>query len=136
MVALVQLGKVGGDEWLAEAASGLDEAVGVVQSFAGRGSGVENLADTNVQMLYMSLNLIKLVRAQPGCEAKIRGAASALGFCLDYSLDVAPDMGRTTGAEATTICASGSLFSRLLRLPMQQLACAWSRKCSTHSLSA
>ena len=81
MVTIAQLCRFG-DEWLAAAVScgAFDEAVGVVQRFAGRGSDVENLADTNVQFLYFSLNLIKFVRAQPGCEAKIRGAASALGF--------------------------------------------------------
>ena len=80
------------------------------EAFAAR--GVEHFGDTDIHALYHSLQIINLARAHPDCEAKIRSAATALGFCLDNSLDVCPEMGRTTGAVATTICAS-----ELLRLP-------------------
>ena len=54
--------------------------------------------DTNVVALYYALGLIRNARAHRGCEAKIRGAASALAFCLAHSLDFAEAMGWTTGA--------------------------------------
>jgi hypothetical protein len=54
--------------------------------------------------VYFLLSLISKGSGQPGCEAKIRGLAKALGFCLENSLDMHSDMGMTSGAVAAQLC--------------------------------
>eukprot|EP01046_Picozoa_sp_COSAG06_P001050 COSAG06_NODE_31_length_31488_cov_60.882793_35_plen_433_part_00 len=73
-------------------------------------AGVTGLRDTNHEVLYKALNFITSCGHQPGCEAKIRGVGSALGFCLENSLDVMEEVGRTTGAAAAKLCCS--IFGR------------------------
>ena len=86
-------------------ASGLfDIMVEIVVAFAD--AGLDGLRDTNNSMLTLALGLLAKCGAQPGCEAKIRGAATALGFCLENSLDCMEEMGLTTGAYAARVCCS------------------------------
>eukprot|EP01046_Picozoa_sp_COSAG06_P003154 COSAG06_NODE_119_length_23111_cov_51.658613_22_plen_387_part_00 len=73
-------------------------------------AGAEGLHDTNRQVLYSALNVLTYCGHQPGCEAKIRGVGSALGFCLENSLNVMEEVGRTTGAAAAKLCCS--IFGR------------------------
>jgi len=69
-------------------------------------AGVEGLEDTDHYMLILSLGFLPKTAGQPGCEAKIRGAASALAFSLEHSLDVVEELGWTTGAMAARVCCS------------------------------
>lgn len=81
--------------------SGLfDYAISVIETL---GTRTLKTQDTNIQVVYFSLQMLNLTRSYPGCEAKLRHAAGALSFCLDNSMDVCPEMGRTTGGEATQI---------------------------------
>ena len=82
-----------------------DELISAIKAYAAQQRKDLAFADTNIQFLYMALQLINYGRGQPGCETKIRGATKALSFCLDNSFDVCAEMGRTTGGAATTICA-------------------------------
>ena len=85
--------------------SGLfDFYLDVVVAFAA--AGVEGLQDTDHSMLLMSLVYMPRIAGQPGCEAKIRGAASALAFSLEHSLDTLEELGYTTGAVAARVCCS------------------------------
>jgi hypothetical protein len=103
------LAKMDAEEQAVLATSGMfNEAMNGIDAFAARGT--EGLADANHQLVYMSLQIIMYARDQPGCEARIRAAAAALAFCLDYSLDVCPEMGRTTGGEAALLCCG--IFGR------------------------
>jgi hypothetical protein len=67
-------------------------------------AGVDGLQDTHHGALYMAMSLVRTCRAQPGCEAKIRGAADALAFCLMNDLDYMVELGNTTAAAAASIC--------------------------------
>ena len=67
-------------------------------------AGVDGLQDTHHGALYMAMSLVRTCRAQPGCEAKIRGAADALAFCLMNDLDYLVELGNTTAAAAASIC--------------------------------
>jgi hypothetical protein len=69
-------------------------------------AGVEGLQDTDHSMLQVSLSFLPKTAGQPGCEAKIRGAASALAFSLEHSLDCVEELGWTTGAMAARVCCS------------------------------
>jgi hypothetical protein len=90
-------------------ASGVfDSCVEMVAAVAA--AGVDGLDDTNHAVLIMALSFLPRCRTHPGCEAKIRGAAGALAFCLEHSLDQLVELGYTTGAiAARAIC---SVFSR------------------------
>jgi hypothetical protein len=66
-------------------------------------AGVEGLEDVNYCVLGFALGVVLSCVHQPGCEAKIRSIASALGFCLENSLDIMTSMGRTTGGNAALI---------------------------------
>eukprot|EP01052_Picozoa_sp_SAG31_P001966 SAG31_NODE_66_length_28567_cov_30.222698_7_plen_413_part_00 len=90
-------------------ASGLfDICVKVVAAFAA--AGVESLRDTDHIAVFGALTLLVTVTrsvtvgTRPGCEAKIRGIAGALAFCLENSLDVVEVMGFTTGSSAAVLC--------------------------------
>jgi hypothetical protein len=86
-------------------ASGLfDICLEAVVAFAA--AGVEALGDTDHVAVFCSLAIVGSVRAQPGCEAKIRGAASALAFCLENSLNQIEEMGLTTGSVAAMLCCN------------------------------
>ena len=86
-------------------ASGLfDICVEIVVAFAA--AGLDGLRDTNHGILVMALVLLAKFGTQPGCEAKIRGAATALGFCLESSLDMMEEIGFTVGACAARVCCS------------------------------
>jgi hypothetical protein len=67
-------------------------------------AGVDGLQDTHHYALYSALSMLRICRAQPGCEDKIRSAAAALAFCLMNDLDCLADIGYTTGATAAQIC--------------------------------
>ena len=69
-------------------------------------AGVEGLQDTDHGMLLALLGYLAKLAGQPGCEAKIRGVASALAFSLEHSVDVMEELGWTTGAMAARVCCS------------------------------
>ena len=73
-------------------------------------AGLEGLRDTNHSTLALALCLLTACSTQPGCEAKIRGAATAIAFCLENSLDYMEELGGTTGAFAARLCCS--IFGR------------------------
>eukprot|EP01046_Picozoa_sp_COSAG06_P021076 COSAG06_NODE_1567_length_9085_cov_3.404073_10_plen_384_part_00 len=67
-------------------------------------AGVDGLQDTHHSGLYIALTVIRICRAQPRCEDKIRSASDALAFCLMNDLDFIAEMGVTTSAVAAQIC--------------------------------
>jgi hypothetical protein len=69
-------------------------------------AGVEGLQDTDHCMSLVPLGFLPKMAGQPGCEAKIRGVASALAFSLEHSLDLLEELGWTTGAYAARVCCS------------------------------
>jgi hypothetical protein len=69
-------------------------------------AGVEGLQDTHHCMLATFLAFLAKMPGQPGCEDKIRSAASALAFCLAHSLDQAQELGSTSGGMAARVCCS------------------------------
>ena len=84
-------------------ASGLfDICIEGVVAFAAAGD--EGLHDTDHGALAYVLGWLSKMGSQPGSEAKIRGAASALAFCLENSLDCMEEIGSTTGAHAAKVC--------------------------------
>jgi hypothetical protein len=86
-------------------ASGLfDLGVEIVVAFAA--AGVDGLRDTDHLVVLFALGLLNIGGSQPGCETKIRGAAGALAFCLENSLELAEAIGMTTGAFAAKLCCS------------------------------
>jgi hypothetical protein len=86
-------------------ASGLfDISIDAVREFEAR--GVAGVEDTDYFGIYRALDVIKTCMDQPGCEAKVRGVASGLAFCLDHNLESAGDMGLSSGANAAMVCAS------------------------------
>ena len=96
-------------------ASGLfEECVSAVVAFAA--AGAEGLHDTNHMSLSMSLGIPRNCHQQPGCEARIRSLAPALGFCLENDLDYMEQLGITTASYAAQICES--LRSRAALLPL------------------
>jgi hypothetical protein len=71
-------------------------------------AGVDGLQDTHHGALYYALSMLRICRAQPGCEGRIRSASNALAFCLMNDLDLVVDLGVTTGAVAAQICENPS----------------------------
>ena len=67
-------------------------------------AGVDGLQDTHYYALYFALSVIRICRAQPECEDRIRSTADALAFCLVNGLDCIVDLGITTAAVAAQIC--------------------------------
>lgn len=55
---------------------------------------------------YFSLKMLAISRNQPGCEAKIRGIASALAFCLENSVDAVEEIGNVSGSAAAAVLCS------------------------------
>ena len=55
---------------------------------------------------YYALGILSFCRAQRGCEAKIRGIAKPLAFCMQHSLDIVEELGNTTAASAAKVCCS------------------------------
>lgn len=78
-----------------------DECVATVAAFEQR--GVEHVHKTYSQVLTVALRTLEQSTKAPGCEAKIRGVASALAFAQDNSLDYTAGLGTTTGATATAL---------------------------------
>jgi hypothetical protein len=96
-------GEVSRPDLAACIASGLfDVCLEAIRAVAA--AGVDGLQDTHHGALYYALSVIRICRAQPGCEGRIRSAAAALGFCLMNDLDFVADLGVTTGACAAQIC--------------------------------
>ena len=84
-------------------ASGLfDMCVETVRAFAA--AGVAGLEDTNHGVVWAALGFLSKCRFEPGCEGKIRGAAVALAFCLENSLDFVEEAGQTTGTYSVEQC--------------------------------
>ena len=81
-----------------------DLCVEVVVAFAA--AGLEGLRDTNHSMLCVALSLLARFGTQPGCESKIRSAATAIAFCLENSLDFMEKLSVTTGSMAAKVCCS------------------------------
>ena len=81
----------------------IDECIATLVAFEQR--GVEHLPNSSSRVVYNALGPLgrcTLCKA-PGCEAKIRGVASALAFAQDNSLDYFAGIGYTTGASATSL---------------------------------
>jgi hypothetical protein len=88
----------------AVAPSGIfDLCIEGVVAFASR--GVEGLPGTCHITLGLCIGLLTKTMRLPGCEAKIRGVAKPLAFCLENSLDAVSEMGSCTGSSATKLCA-------------------------------
>jgi hypothetical protein len=87
-------------------ASGLlDICAEMVQAFAS--AGMTGIQDTNRCCLVAILGFLAKNGSQdPCCEAKIRGLAAALAFCLENSLDHIQELGYTTGSMAARVCCS------------------------------
>jgi hypothetical protein len=87
---------------LARASSGyFDECVAMLTAFEQH--GVEHVQDTNASGLYNAISVIGKCTKVPGCEVKLRGVASALGFAQGHSLAFASETGTTSGGAATQI---------------------------------
>jgi hypothetical protein len=86
--------------------SGLFEFFGLDGIVAFAAAGVEGLRDTDHSAILFALNLLAKLASQPGCEAKVRGAASALAFSMVHSLDFMQELGYTSGAMTTRLCCS------------------------------
>eukprot|EP01046_Picozoa_sp_COSAG06_P039594 COSAG06_NODE_4700_length_4026_cov_2.671505_5_plen_398_part_00 len=86
-------------------------------------AGVDGLQDTHHGTLYFAMSVVRICRAQPGCEDKIRRASDALAFCLMNNLDYCADMGVTTGALAAQICENprAAARSRAVKLTLNTL---------------
>jgi hypothetical protein len=114
-------GEVSRPDLTACVASGLfDLCMEAITAFAA--SGVDGLQDTHHGALYiMALSMVRVCRAQPGCEGKIRSVADALGFCLMNDLEVALAMGNTTTSLAAQICKNPRAALSGLRLAVHTL---------------
>ena len=86
-----------------------DEFLGAVTAF--RQAGEPGLTDTNHLTLCMSLASLAICAGEPQLHAKLHGAAMALDYCLDHSLDNVKELGTTSGAHAAELCAR--LFGRM-----------------------
>ncbi len=78
--------------------------VEIVVAVASASAG--DLQDISSLALFMALSWLPKCSSLVGCEAKIRGAATALAFCLENSLDVLAELGMTTAAYAARVCCS------------------------------
>ena len=81
-----------------------DFCVEMVEAVAS--AGVAGLQDTHHATLFKALGWLTRCSSLAGCEAKIRGVATALAFCLEHSLDVVEELGLTTGSYAARVCCS------------------------------
>ena len=87
----------------------LDESCGAMTAF--EAGGVEGLGDVHHVVMYVTLSCLKAATPHPIAEQKIRSVGRTLGFCLENSLDFCEEIGWSTGASATGICASLSSLS-------------------------
>lgn len=78
-----------------------DECIATMAAFEQR--GVEQLPNAHSELVYFALSTLEKCTKVPGCEAKIRGVASALAFAQDNSLDFMTGLGYTTGSTATSL---------------------------------
>ena len=69
-------------------------------------TGVDRAGDVDHVALFLALTLLRNCRQQPGAEARIRSLAPALRWCLEHDLDMAEQLGMTTGSYAAQICES------------------------------
>ena len=74
----------------------IDICLALVSVFAER--GIAGTSDTQPFVLGSAIRALTRSAKHPGCEAKVRGAAAALAFCLDsqHSLDYFFGLGDTT----------------------------------------
>ena len=77
-------------------------------------AGTDGLCDTNHYLLGMALSVVQKMYQQPGCEAKVRGIAAALAFCLEHPLEVMKGIGISTDASAAAICECTAAIARVL----------------------
>eukprot|EP01046_Picozoa_sp_COSAG06_P024338 COSAG06_NODE_1980_length_7926_cov_10.286061_2_plen_561_part_00 len=66
-------------------------------------AGEDGLRDTSSGALGIALEIIGRCSGQPSCEPKVYDLATPLAYCLEHSLNYAPEAGRTTGAMAAAI---------------------------------
>jgi hypothetical protein len=87
-------------------ASGLfDLCVEMARAFAS--AGMAGIQDTDHScLMYVLTFLAKYGSQHPSCEAKIRGSAAALAFCLENSLDSNQELGYTTGGMTARVCCN------------------------------
>ena len=96
-------------------ASGLfEECANGVASVAA--AGVDGLGDVNRPALFHALAILRTCRQQPGAEARIRGLAPVLEWCLAHDLDWAEQLGLTTGSYAAQICESLAAYPGTVQL--------------------
>lgn len=69
-------------------------------------AGVGGLQDTDHCALFKALAWLARCSSLAGCEAKIRGVATALAFCLEHSLEFSEELGMSTGSYAARVCCS------------------------------
>eukprot|EP01043_Picozoa_sp_COSAG02_P041955 COSAG02_NODE_3525_length_6615_cov_2.025629_8_plen_462_part_00 len=81
-----------------------DMCVDMVVAFAS--AGVNGLQDANHMVVAHALLLLSKCASHPRCEAKIRGVATALTFCLEHTLDVLEEAGITSGSYAARVCCA------------------------------
>ena len=87
--------------------SGLfDFCLDFITAFAA--AGVAGVKDSNPGVVCMAMGVLTKCGSQAAAEAKIRGAARALTFCLepDHDLDYLQDIGVTSSAMAARLCCS------------------------------
>ena len=87
------------------AACGMFEAcVSTIQHYEARGA--ENVPDTNGYLLGTALTAIQRSGLDfPGCREALRGAASALAFCMEHDIDCVQEIGSTCGSVAAQLAA-------------------------------
>ena len=100
----------------------IDECIATVAAFGER--GVEHLPNTHSHVLYMALSTLGKCTKAPGCDAKIRGVASARAFAQDNSLDFVAGIGYTTGGPRPLSSAPSGAAKRPARSSR-------SRKCTS-----
>ena len=87
----------------------LDEFLSAVTTF--RKAGEPGLTDTDHFVLTYAIASLTLCVGEPEVDAKLYDAAPALEYCLDHSFDVIQELGATSGAYSSELCAK--LFGRL-----------------------
>ena len=75
---------------------------------AASAGGTEQLHDIAPWNLIAALRLVLNCRAQPGCEARIRGLAPALDFFLQHDVEISPEIGLTSASYVAQIGEPGS----------------------------
>lgn len=89
--------------------SGLfDKLLESILNFAA--AGVEAVEETDSCGITMTLAALTICLDLPECNQKLRDGSGALGFCLDNSMEMVEQIGVTSGAYCSELCAK--LFGR------------------------